>query len=522
MVFSEGKAIPPLQRMEHNLWTRDRLHEFCETRLSGCKFIVVSNREPYIHQRGPDGIECITPASGMATALHPVMVATGGTWIAHGSGNADRDVVDAMDRVPVPPDQPAYTLRRVWLTPELEQGFYYGLSNEGLWPLCHITFNRPVFRPEDWAHYRQANEIFADAVIEEAGTEPTIVFIQDYHFALLPRILKQRGKGNLVIAQFWHVPWPNKEVFRAFPWGEELLDGMLGNDVLGFHIRLHCQNFRDTVDRVIEARVNPDLSLITRGGSDTLVRPFPISIDFAGHEAASQSPEVDRAMTLWAQRLNLRGRKLGVGIERLDYTKGIPSRLQAIDYFLTHHPEWRGRVVFVQIAAPSRSSLVSYQMEEAEVDALAAGINARWSTPEGPVLFLFKQHHGPVDMMALHRLCAVFMVNALHDGMNLVAKEFAASRADERGVLLLSRFTGAWRELNEAVSFNPFAVHEIGEALLTALDMDEAEQGRRMSRMREHIRFNNVYRWAGKILSILLKFDIPEFQSDGLESSSLD
>lgn len=508
--------------MEHNLWTRDRLHELCETRLSGCKFIVVSNREPYIHQHGDDGIECHMPASGMATALHPVLAATGGTWIAHGSGNADREVVDDMNRVAVPPEDPQYTLRRVWMTEEQEKGFYYGLANEGLWPLCHITFNRPEFRPDDWEQYRKVNELFADAVLEEAGEQATLVFIQDYHFALLPRILKQRGGGNLVIAHFWHIPWPNKEVFRTFPWGEELLDGLLGNDLLGFHIRLHCQNFRDTVDRSIEAKVNPDISKITRHGLDTLVRPFPISIDFAAHEAAAQTPAVDAAMARWEKRLNLNGRKLGVGIERLDYTKGIPSRLQSIDYFLTHHPEWRGRVVFVQIAAPSRSSLASYQMEEAAVDALAEGINEKWGTPEAPALILLKQHHGPVDMMALHRLCDVFMVNALHDGMNLVAKEFAASRADEQGVLLLSRFTGAWRELDEAVSFNPFAVHEIAEALLTALEMDEAEQRRRMSRMREHIRFNNVYRWAGKILSMLLKFDIPEFSSDGNDSSSLD
>ncbi|MES2707895.1 MAG: trehalose-6-phosphate synthase [Verrucomicrobiota bacterium] len=508
--------------MEHNLWTRERLHDFCESRLSGCKFIVVANREPYIHQHGPQGIECVTPASGMATALHPVLAATGGTWIAHGGGNADRETVDARDRVRVPPENPLYTLRRVWLTEEQEQGFYYGLANEGLWPLCHITFNRPVFRPGDWEHYRRVNEIFADAVMEEAGEGTAIVFIQDYHFTLLPRILKQRGHGKLIVAQFWHIPWPNKEVFRAFPWGEELLDGLLGNDLLGFHVRLHCQNFRDTVDRAIEARVNQDLSLITRGGADTLIRPFPISIDFAGHEADSQSPEVGAAMVKWRERLDLRGRKLGLGIERLDYTKGIPSRLQAIDYFLTNHPEWRGKVLFIQIAAPSRSSLPSYQMEAAAVDALCAEINARWGTPGSPALILLKQHHGPVDMMALHRLCDVFLVNALHDGMNLVAKEFAASRSDERGVLLLSRFTGAWRELGEALSFNPFAIHEISDALCAALEMDEAEQRRRMRRMREHIRFNNVYRWAGKILTMLLKFDVPEFDYESNDSSALD
>jgi trehalose 6-phosphate synthase len=364
------------------------------------------------------------------------------------------------------------------------------------------------------------NELFADAVIEEAGEETTIVFIQDYHFAMLPRILKRKGKGNLIVAHFWHIPWPNRGVFRAFPWGEQLLDGLLGNDLLGFHIRLHCQNFRDTVDRSIEACVNPDLSKITRGGADTLVRPFPISIDFAADEAYAQSPEAEEAMARWRDRLLLNGRKLGVGIERLDYTKGIPSRLEAIDYFLTNHPEWRDRVLFVQIAAPSRSALPVYRMEEEAVDALTAEINRKWTGPSGPPLLLLKEHHGQADMTALHRLCDVLMVNSLHDGMNLVAKEFAASRADERGVLMLSTFTGASRELEEAVDFNPFAIHEIADALYKSLEMDETEQRRRMRRMREYLRFNNIYRWAGKILSTLLRFDIPELDNDGNENET--
>ncbi len=502
------------------LWTRKRLHDLIEKQLSGWKIIVVSNREPYMHRHSDEGIECIQPAGGMATALRPMMMASGGTWIAHGAGDADREMADENGRLQVPDDEPAYTLRRVWLTREQEEGFYYGLANEALWPLCHVTFTRPVFRPKDWERYREVNQLFADAVLEEAGDSPAFVFIQDYHFCLLPRILKQTGRGNLVVAQFWHIPWPNRETFRVFPWSEELLDGLLANDLLGFHIRYHCQNFLDTVDRGIEARVDREKWDVWRGGSRTQVRHFPISIDDKAQERLVASEPVQKAMETWRRRLRLGGCKLGAGIERLDYTKGIPDRLRALDYFFEQHPEWLGKVVFAQIAVPSRGHLASYQKLEDEVDHLVEQINWRWGKPHWQPVVLIKKHHGPVEMAALHRLADFFVVNPLHDGMNLVSKEFVASRTDERGVLILSRFTGAWRELEEALGINPYALDETAEAIHTALTMDEAEQTRRMRRMRHQITTNNIYRWAGKILSTLLNFDLPDY--DATAEAALD
>ncbi len=490
------------------------LRDLIAARLGSRKLIVVANREPYIHRRRDGRIECIRPASGMATALHPIMVAAGGTWIAHGSGDADREAVDSASRVHVPPEDPAYTLRRVWLTREQEDGFYYGLSNEGLWPLCHITFTRPKFRQEDWEKYREVNALFAQAVLEEAGDGPALVFIQDYHFALLPRMLKELAGDRIVVAHFWHIPWPNRETFRAFPWREELLDGLLGNDLLGFQIRQHCQNFLDTVDRAIEARVDHERFEITRQSSSTIVRPFPISIDFAAHVDEASRAEVSASMRWWHERLHLSDRQLGIGLERLDYTKGIPERLRGFDLLLERHPEWRSRLVFAQVAVPSRSQLSEYRNIEEEVDTMVARINARWGTADWAPVVLLKQHHNSTNMMALHRLARFCVVSSLHDGMNLVAKEFVASRADEQGALILSRFAGAHREMPDALEINPFAIHEVSDAMRRALEMPADEQRRRMRRLREQVAYNNVYRWAGKFLSELLKFELPENGQD--------
>ena len=442
--YDSGHLLNSTATGERIIWTRNILHELILSKLADYRFIVVANREPFIHKYVDGKITVMKPASGMVTAIDPIMDASGGTWIAHGSGDADRDAVDEFDHVQVPPENPAYTLRRVWLTQEQEQGFYYGLANEGLWPLCHITFTPPVYRHSDWEKYREVNQLFADAVLQEAGDQPTFVFIQDYHFCLLPRMLKQ-ANSKLIVAQFWHIPWPNREVFRTFPWKEELLDGLFGNDMLGFHIRYHCQNFLDTVDRSIEARVDTDRFQVDRSEHTTSIRDFPISIDFFEQLELSLSPEVNAAMSRWKSRLGRSTELLGVGIERLDYTKGIPQRLRAVDYLLEHHAQLRGRIVFLQIAAPSRSDISEYQKLNDEVDALVAEINSRWSKDDWQPIIYIKEHHGSVDMMALHRLARFCLVSSLHDGMNLVAKEFVASRADNDGVLILSQFTGSVR-----------------------------------------------------------------------------
>jgi trehalose 6-phosphate synthase len=491
------------------MWTKDALHDLADTKLRDRPLVLVANREPYHHRYSGGRIECVPPVSGMVSALEPIMRACGGVWVAHGSGSADRRTVDAQDHIAVPPDEPCYTLRRVWLTKEQENSYYYGLANEGLWPLCHMVFTRPLFNPQHWPVYRQVNELFAKAVMQEVDDTPAFVFIQDYHFGVLPQILKE-SNSNLIVAQFWHIPWPSPEVFQTFPWKEELLEGLLGNDLLGFHLRYHCQNFLDTVDRTLEAKVDYERFEITRGGKVTVVRPFPISIDFDRHEATARSPSVEGEMDRWRHQLGPGIQALGIGIDRIDYTKGLPERLRAIDRFLEKYPEWRELLVFVQIGVPSRTHVRAYKILDDEIDALVEEINWKWSTDSWRPIVYLKQQHSPPQMMALHRLADFCIVSSLDDGMNLVAKEFVASRFDEDGVLILSRFTGAARELTNAVLVNPFGVEEVADSIHQALTMPKDERRKRMEKMRSVVAENNVYRWAGKFLSALLKFDFPE------------
>ena len=480
-------------------WTADALRAILRNELSGEDVIVVSNREPYIHQHRGDRVEVQRPASGLVTALEPIMRACSGTWIAHGSGSADREVVDKFDRVSVPPEKPAYQIRRLWLTPEEEEGYYYGFSNEGLWPLCHIAHVRPTFRSSDWAQYQIVNQKFADAVVAEAKTTNPIILIQDYHFALLPRMVRQR-LPNATIITFWHIPWPNPESFAICPWREEIVTGLLGSSILGFHTQFHCNNFVDTVDRLLEARVDRASFTVSLGGFLTAVHPYPISIDWPPAAEVVGIPLLEcRARSRHSNDLPV-GHRLGIGVDRLDYTKGILERFRAIERLLDLHPEWIGRFSFIQVAAPSRSGIDEYQHHESQVRALATRINGRFERQGPPPIILKVEHHEPADVYAYYRASELCFVSSLHDGMNLVAKEFVAARDDERGVLILSQFTGAARELPEALIVNPYDADQCASALHLALTMPEAEQRDRMRLMRGLIAEFNVFRWAGRML----------------------
>jgi trehalose-6-phosphate synthase len=480
-------------------WTKDDLRNIVKEKVGSHRFIVVSNREPYIHVYSEGGIRCQTPASGMTVALDPVMRACGGTWIASGMGSADRDVVDDRARIEVPPEQPCYTLRRVWLSKEEEEGFYYGYANEGVWPLCHNVYVRPTFRESDWQVYKAVNRRFADAVLEEMGDETGFVFIQDYHFVLLARMIKER-RPDIVLAQFWHIPWPNPEAFRVCPHAEEVLIGLLGNDILGFHIRYHCQNFLDSVDRFIEGRLDRERLSVITGGRETLVRAFPISIDFDALEGLARSQEIEQRQRAIKMDFRIRDRFLAVGIDRFDYTKGILERFHAVDRFLEKFPEYVGRFVFLQVGPLSRIRIPEYKSYNDEIYHRMTDINEKYRTKDWQPIILCKLHLETKDVLAYYRAADVLVVSSIHDGMNLVAKEFVASRFDERGVLVLSRFTGSARELGDAVLVNPIATDQFAEALKVALQMPADEQAARMRKLREAVRENNVYRWAGNIV----------------------
>ena len=483
----------------HVEWSPKTLHRLLVEELPGAEVLVVSNREPYIHNRADGAVTLQIPASGLVAALEPVMRACGGTWIAHGSGSADREAVDRYDRLRVPPADPTYTLRRVWITEEEQEGYYYGFANEGLWPLCHIAFVRPIFREGDWAQYVAVNERFANVVVQEANCEDPIVLVQDYHFALLPRMIRNRLPRATIIT-FWHIPWPNSETFSICPWREQIIDGLLGSTILGFHTRFHCNNFIEAIDRFMESRIDREDASVTLRGHETLVRSYPISIEWPPAALATQAP-VPQCRAAVAQRYGLAaGARLIVGIERFDYTKGILDRIRAIDDLLRCEPEWKGRLVFIQAAAPTRGKLGAYRALQAEAESLVDDINARHGDGAYKPILLVIRHHGPGEVFELFRSADICVVSSLHDGMNLVAKEFVASRDDEQGILVLSSFAGASRELPEALIVNPYDTHGMAEALSTALRMPSGEQRERMRLMRDQVRQRNVYRWAAQML----------------------
>jgi len=481
-------------------WTPQALAHVVQDGLASPQMIVVSNREPYIHNRGSDGLPVVqVPASGMVTALEPIIRACSGVWVAHGSGTADRDVVDLHDRVSVPPSDPSYTLRRVWLSEEEENGFYFGFSNEGLWPLCHLAYVRPSFRESDWHQYQAVNRKFADVILKEARTDHPVVFVQDYHFALMSALVRQRIPGATVVV-FWHIPWPNAETFGVCPWKGELLQGMLSADILGFHTRYHCQNFLETVDRYVECHIDREHMTVTVQGHVCQVAPYPISIEWPPRWL-EHLPAAEVCARHVRERFGIAdGVRIGVGVERWDFTKGIVERFLAIELLLEQQPAWRGRVSLLQVAAPTRSKLPAYRILREETEETAARINARFGTETWKPIVLIGEHQEPLQVFELYRAADFCLVNSLHDGMNLVAKEFVAAREDHDGVLILSTFAGASRELLEALLVNPYDISETAAAIKQALDLDREERRERMRLMRRTVKENNVYRWAGRML----------------------
>ena len=489
--------------------TKEELQAMVHSKFKEYPFIVVSNREPYIHRWVSEEIKCFRPAGGLTVALDPVMQACGGTWVAHGSGDADPDVVDEQGRISVPVEAPRYTLKRVWLSKNDEAGYYDGFSNQALWPLCHTVYVKPIFRQTDWHAYKEVNRRFADAVYAEIGDKRAFVFIQDYHLALLAKMIKERCP-NVITGQFWHIPWPNYEAFRICPWQEEILDGLLANDLIGFHTLYDCNNFLETVDRTLECRIEREKQAIIRGGHSTSVQAFPISVDFAEISARAGTEEVASEVDRLRHDYNLRQEFIGIGIDRVDYTKGIVERFKAIDLFLSENPRYEGRFTFVQAGEPSRTHVEQYKKLNEEIDELVEEINRRrWRSRWKPILYI-KEHLSPFTLAALQRLATFCIVSSLHDGMNLVAKEFVSSQVDGDGVLILSRFTGAARELTDALLVNPYSVDDIAKAIKVAVNMSKKERRRRMSALRAIVQENNIYSWASSIISEIAKFQFPE------------
>lgn len=481
-------------------WTAQRLQEFSKKLIKDRTIVVASNREPYIHIKKGNKIEYYEPASGMVTAIQPMIQACGGLWIAHGSGNADKLVVNRNDKIRVPPDEPKYTLKRIWLTPEEEKMYYYGFSNEGIWPLCHMAHTRPVFREKDWDAYKLVNAKFADSLLSEIkNVTGPIVLIQDYHLAILPRMIK-KARPDATVGIFWHIPWPNPESFGICPFRSEILDGMLGADLIGFHTQLHCNNFIETVGRELESLIDLEQFSVTRRSHKSFIKPFPISIAFVNQT----DEKIFYPEKMWNKLGVRKVTHVALGVDRLDYTKGILERLRAIEQLLEKNSSYLNDFLFIQIAPPSRSQITNYKEYEQKVEGEVQRINTKYKMNGWQPILFYKKHHTHEELNLFYRLANVCLVTSLHDGMNLVAKEFIAARDDEQGVLVLSKFAGASRELADAFIINPYDIHELSKTIHTVLHLSSMEQKKRMKRMRNSVLYNNIYRWSSDILKKLI------------------
>jgi trehalose-6-phosphate synthase len=485
------------------IWTPDRLKEEVKKILHDKTLIVVSNREPYMHVHSGKEIKCIVPASGMVTAMEPILKACGGLWIASGTGDADKETVDRNNKISVPPGEEKYVLKRLWISPKEEKHFYYGFSNEGLWPLCHLAHTRPVFREEDWKYYKAVNSKFADAVIDEVkNVEQPFVLVQDYHFALLPEIIKKE-RPDAIVAIFWHIPWPNPEFFSICPWQNEILRGMLGSNLIGFHTQYHCYNFLETVNSSIDSRVTRENLSVRIGNQTTFVKSFPISIAFTLRDY-DKKDEVVQGPAEILSRFGIRAGFMGIGVERIDYTKGIIERFLAIERFFEKYSTYREKFTFVQIGAPSRTEIKSYSDIVSSVESEAERINMKYRQKDWKPILLLIRHHSHEEIMPFYKAANLCMVTSLHDGMNLVAKEFVASRNNSDGVLILSRFAGASQELQGAIIINPYDIEQMSDAIKTALEMPKKMQQKRMKQMRQEIVEHNIYSWAAGLLRTMV------------------
>ncbi len=490
------------------MYTKEELKKTIVNELGEYNLIVLSNREPYIHTMDEGRVLVRRPSGGAVTALDPVMKACGGTWIAHGSGSGDRKVVDKNNKIMVPEDDPKYTLKRLWLSKEEEKGYYYGFSNEALWPLSHIVYQRPVFREEDWQMYQKVNKKFADAVIEEIGrrnNKKTLVWIQDFQLAMTAKYIKE-ANPDIICAYFWHIPWPNPEAFRICPFKKEIIEGILANDMVGFHIRYHADNFIETVEREVEAKTDRERNSLTKEGHETLVRAFPISVDFEeiSRQVALEA-SLKRAEKL-KKDLSLEGKIVFLGCDRIDYIKGIPERLIAFDKFLDKYPQYKEKIVFVQIGAVSRVLIKAYEDINSEINRLVGEINWKHSTSDWAPLIFSKEFVPYNDILTFYSLADVIVISSLHDGMNLVAKEYISSKNDNNGAIILSQFTGSARELQEALFINPFNTDEFVSTIKRVIDMPQKEKEKRMKILRDIVADNNIYKWAAAVIQELSKF----------------
>lgn len=469
-----------------------RMRSFIKDNFAEKNLIVASNREPYIHKKSGLSIKVEKPAGGVVSALDDILKVTGGTWVAWGSGSGDRDVVDNKICVRVPPENPFYTLKRVWLTPSEADNYYHGYSNQVLWPLCHITLDRVYFRKRFWEDYKRVNQYFADAIFEEADKD-SIVWVHDYHLCLVPLLLREK-MPYLTVAHFWHIPWPDWSVFRVCPHAKEILEGLLGNDLIGFQIPLFVKNFLDCVRECLDADIDYQRAAINYKGHTTRLKSFPISIDYEKFNSMASSKNTDPAIKNIKEDRGITDEYIGIGVDRLEYTKALLKRLQAINLFFERYERFRKKFTFIQIAIPTRikEPYISYKKT---VEELILKINEKYSGGGWKPIIYIDNKVEHKDLVAYYRMADVAIISSVYDGMNLVAKEYVASQVDENGVLILSELAGAAEELNGAMLVNPYDIEGFSDCIREALIMPEKEKRARMKALRMQITENDIYKW---------------------------
>ncbi len=478
------------------------LKSFIEEDFSDETLIVVSNREPYIHKKTGSVIKVEMPAGGLVSAIDNVLNITGGIWIAWGSGSGDKEVVDKRNCIKVPQENPSYSLKRVWLSQKIIENYYHGYSNRVLWPLCHIALDRIYFRKRFWSDYKHANRAFAEAVLEEADDNP-VIWIHDYHLCLTPKIIREKKPG-LTIAHFWHIPWPDWSVLRVCPQSKEIIEGLLGNDLMGFQIPLFVKNFLSCVKECLDAKIDYRNSTVTYNGHITRLGVFPISIDYDDFDFMASSRRTVRLMRKIKDRYRLEDSYIGIGVDRLEYTKALIKRLQAIDLLLERNESLRKKFTFIQVAVHTRKK-EPYHSYKQIVEEFISRINLKYSTKDWkPIIYIdTKIEHK--DLVAYYRMSDIGVISSMYDGMNLVAKEYIASQVDKNGVLILSELTGAAEELHGAILVNPYDIEEFSNSLKKALRMSDEEKAGRLSVLQRHVRENDIYKWIQDILHDLLK-----------------
>jgi trehalose 6-phosphate synthase/phosphatase len=457
------------------------------------RLIVMSNRAPIrIIREGRE--ERLEPTvGGVGTTFLRLLERNGGLWIAWSGGQ----------KIPapklMPPGDPRF---KIYFAPLGEQDiseYYHGMCNRGLWPLMHFMTPNCHFSTQHWNRYVRVNETFARIAAEQAQAGD-LLWVQDFHLALVPRLVRKH-RHDLPIGIFWHVPFPPEQLMRILPWREEFLEGMLGADVIGFHTASYATHFLNCCNRILHLEVDHKTGQIEAGGRMVTATAFPLGIpaDFFSDLAASPRV-VARAQRI---RRSLGTQVMVLGVDRLDYTKGILERLRGFERFLEQNPGWHRRVTLVLIAVPSRTKVTDYANLKRQLDEQVGYVVGRFSS-EGwvPLRYLYTQF-GAEELVAYYRAADVALLTPLRDGMNLVAKEFVASHLADDGVLILSEFAGAAEELTEALLVNPYNSDEIAERLRQAVEMDPSEKAARLRAMRQKVHAHDLERWSENFLAAL-------------------